>query len=172
MSADAISIRAAREGDARALAKAWYHGEARSLEEGYPDGYPREWFWMESIERLDDAWVRSLVSPQPFVQIFVAEQSGNCAGFAQASSSEAAEDLGALKSLYVHPDAWGYGCGSALHDAVVDALGRSFDRAELWVIEGNRRARGFYERRGWTHDGGFMRTPNGLPLVRYLRAVP
>jgi GNAT superfamily N-acetyltransferase len=59
-----------------------------------------------------------------------------------------------LASLFVLPDHQGSGVGSALHDAALAAqpdLGASVCR--LWVLEDNRPARAFYERRGWRHDG-------------------
>ena len=60
---------------------------------------------------------------------------------------------GSLEALYVLPDAWGGGVGSALHDAAVDALRPLSTEARLWVLEANATARRFYERRGWRLDG-------------------
>ena len=53
-----------------------------------------------------------------------------------------------------HPRSWGAGHGSALHEAAMDHLAKEgFGEAVLWVLEGNERARRFYERRGWRADG-------------------
>lgn len=54
-----------------------------------------------------------------------------------------------LAKLYVLPEAWGAGVGSALH---AEALAVARQRAEalnLWVLEQNGKARAMYERRGW-----------------------
>jgi putative acetyltransferase len=59
-----------------------------------------------------------------------------------------------LEAIYVRPAAWGSGLAGELHDAAVEELrARGVDRARLWVLERNDRARRFYERRGWQPDG-------------------
>ena len=61
---------------------------------------------------------------------------------------------GWLEAMYVRPRAWGTGLADRLHAAAVAELERrDADRARLWVLEGNERARRFYERRGWRPDG-------------------
>jgi putative acetyltransferase len=59
-----------------------------------------------------------------------------------------------LEALYVLPEAWGTGHADELHEAAVAELRRTaVARARLWVLEGNARARRFYERHGWQADG-------------------
>jgi hypothetical protein len=41
----------------------------------------------------------------------------------------------------------------------------------LWVLEANGRARRFYEREGWTLEGGTRTTPLGPSEVRYRRTL-
>jgi RimJ/RimL family protein N-acetyltransferase len=57
-----------------------------------------------------------------------------------------------LHGLYVLPERWGSAVAGALHDAVVAALA-DCPELHLWVLTENRRARAFYERRGWREDG-------------------
>jgi GNAT superfamily N-acetyltransferase len=74
---------------------------------------------------------------------------------------------GELYALYVHPDAWGDGHGSVLHEAAVKHLAANgFGSAVLWVLAGNRRGRRFYERHGWRTDGG-VGDYAGAPKLRY-----
>ena len=55
-----------------------------------------------------------------------------------------------LDALYVIPELWGSGVAPPLHDAAVALLrDAGAQRCHLWVLEGNRRAHRFYERRGW-----------------------
>ena len=55
-----------------------------------------------------------------------------------------------LARLYVEPAAWGRGIGAALHDAALTvAANQERSLLNLWVLEGNARARAMYERRGW-----------------------
>ena len=75
-------------------------------------------------------------------------------------------DLGHLARLYVDPDRWGAGIGTALHDAAVaDLAGRSFAVATLWVLEDNIRARRWYERLGWSQTS--RRKPTFEPAAIY-----
>ena len=76
---------------------------------------------------------------------------------------------GDLARLHVHPDHWGTGIGQALHDAAVGALrAGGHDRAELWVIEANARARSLYERNGWQVDPDRSLDYLGVREVRYV----
>lgn len=72
------------------------------------------------------------------------------AGFCYAGDSEA-EGWGEIYAIYVRPEHWGEGLGHALFVAGQDHLrDRGHDRALLWVLRDNRRARDFYERQGWS----------------------
>ena len=55
-----------------------------------------------------------------------------------------------LSAIHVDPGYVGAGVGKLL---MLDALEHLGDRAVLWVLEGNDRARRFYERGGWVFDG-------------------
>jgi GNAT superfamily N-acetyltransferase len=76
-------------------------------------------------------------------EIVVAERDGRAIGVAGT-------DACWLQGLYVVPEEWGTGVAAVLHD---DALRRvragGCAQARLWCLEDNRRARRFYERRGW-----------------------
>lgn len=60
-------------------------------------------------------------------------------------------------------------------DAAVDTLAElGFDAATLWVLEGNQRARRFYEKGGWSTDGATKVDDSpGFPIaeVRYRRPL-
>jgi GNAT superfamily N-acetyltransferase len=77
---------------------------------------------------------------------------------------------GWLESLFVVPDQWGGGAGAALHDEAVVRLRAHGAGARLWVLEANERARRFYERRGWRHDGERRQSefPPYPPALRYV----
>ena len=111
--------------------------------------------------------------------IFVAEADGAVVGFAATGPSHdggpAEGRVGELHAIYVRADYWGTETGAQLHDAALDALASAgFAQATLWVLDSNKRARQFYERRGWAPDGGAKREElGGTPLVevRYRRDV-
>jgi GNAT superfamily N-acetyltransferase len=80
---------------------------------------------------------------------------------------------GEIWTLYVAPSHWGRGYGSALLRNAEDVLaaGGRHDLA-LWVLEGNERARRFYERAGWRDDDGMKPFgDSGLSEVRYRKHV-
>lgn len=59
-------------------------------------------------------------------------------------------DHAVVGTLYVAPDRWGEGYGSAVFDRVVEALGdRDADRVEISVFAENDVGRSFYESRGF-----------------------
>jgi RimJ/RimL family protein N-acetyltransferase len=78
-----------------------------------------------------------------------------------------------LWMLNAHPTAMGTGAATALHAEAVAWMTASGRRtAALWVVEGNSRARRFYEREGWRADGVRREQRIGasdVPLVRYVR---
>ena len=62
--------------------------------------------------------------------------------------------VGELYALYVHPDWWSTGTGRALMNRVLARTRRAaYPEIVLWVLEGNARARRFYERAGFAPDG-------------------
>jgi GNAT superfamily N-acetyltransferase len=61
---------------------------------------------------------------------------------------------GVLETLYVVPERWSRGIGSALHDLALDRLREAnVQEARLWTLTENHRARVFYEKRGWSLTG-------------------
>jgi GNAT superfamily N-acetyltransferase len=80
--------------------------------------------------------------------------------------------VGELYALYVTPDWWSTGTGRALMDHVLTALrGEGYPRVVLWVLADNKRARRFYERAGFTPDGGtnVITGLGGVLEIRYTR---
>jgi GNAT superfamily N-acetyltransferase len=87
----------------------------------------------------------------------VAEQHGGIVGWAchgpyrngQVRTADAE-----LYALYVDPGRYGDGIGQALLQASLRrCTDAGHERVFLWVLEGNIRARGFYERAGFRADG-------------------
>ena len=97
---------------------------------------------------------------------WLAERAGHLVGFAGAGPGRDNDvDIELeLKALYVRAGWWGTGVGYAL---LWEAIG---DRAAyLWVLKGNERAIGFYERQGFALDGTEDEHDEGLH-VRMVRA--
>lgn len=84
-------------------------------------------------------------------------------------------NVGELLAIYVDPERWNTGVGQLLIAATRGQLRRfGFTDAALWVLDGNVRARRFYERDGWASDGAQrVHTIAGAALdeVRYRRTL-
>lgn len=79
---------------------------------------------------------------------------------------------GEVYAIYVDPDRIGTGAGAALMSAALTALGPR--PVAVWVLEGNARARAFYERFGFMPDGvatDFDAGGTPVPEVRYARVT-
>ena len=79
---------------------------------------------------------------------------------------------GEIFACYVHPDLWRKGTGRVLMGHAIDGLVRAGrDDISLWVLEGNDRARRFYEAFGFGSDGTHKLLDFGelVPEVRYRR---
>jgi ribosomal protein S18 acetylase RimI-like enzyme len=99
-------------------------------------------------------WRQRLETPPHGWATFVAEAGGAVVGFASVGPSRDEDGVGELYAIYVDPDAWSTGAGRALIERAEAQLRYEYDEATLWVLEDNPRARAFYERAGWTADGG------------------
>jgi GNAT superfamily N-acetyltransferase len=83
-------------------------------------------------------------------------------------------EVGELYALYLLPAWWSAGVGRALMTSALDALrGDRYRRVVLWVLADNARGRRFYERAGFTLDGGtnILTGLGGVLEVRYARDV-
>jgi GNAT superfamily N-acetyltransferase len=88
----------------------------------------------------------------------VAEIDGDFAGYCFVAAPSRERDLGRkvaeLVAIYVEPERWGQGAGSALMYAALERLdGLPYDEVVLWTFKGNAPAIAFYERHGWRRDG-------------------
>ena len=92
-------------------------------------------------------WGEELASPETDCFVILGPV-GEVAGFAATRQNEFLH-FGTALHL------WGSGLAGQAHDEVLDHL-RTQGHTQGWlrVFEENRRARSFYERRGWTMTGG------------------
>ncbi len=148
-----IALRAARDGDSAVLAEVFC--EARRVGMPYlPEPLPSA--------REIDRWLTKSVLPSAVVT--VAERDGAILGYTVLDGDH-------LDQLYIRPDAWSLGVGSAL---LQDAQRRHPDGVSLFVFQANTRARTLYERHGFRvealNDGsGNM---EGLPDALYVWGEP
>ena len=100
--------------------------------------------------------------------------NGSIVGVVLAGPDPDDPAVGHLARLYVDPERWGAGIGTALHNAAVaDLVHHGFPTATLWVLEDNVRARRWYERLGWNQTARRKPTfqPAGIYDAQYVRAL-
>lgn len=166
-----MRVRRAAAADAAAIAAV----HVSSWEGAYRGMIPDAAFEHRTIARRTAMWEELLggdgdpVDLRP-VWAVLAERAGETLGFLSlgfpADETAAAE----VTALYVEPAHWRSGAGRALMDAALaEASARGCGQVTLWVLEPNLRARAFYERCGFTDDGGRQTAGDGWPVELRLR---
>jgi GNAT superfamily N-acetyltransferase len=144
-------VRAASEADAEAIGRI----QVETWREAYEGLLPEATIAAFDIAGRQRMWREGLArTPRAGSATFVATADDEIVGFATVGASSSEEGSGELYAIYVHPTAWGTGAGRALIERAEESL-RSvgFERAMLWVLNGNERAERFYRAAGWEHDG-------------------
>ena len=130
-----------------------------------------------SVERGREAWERRLADDTDETLVF--DRDGRVRGFVCCGASrdeDADEGTGEIYAIYVDPEEWGRGYGSALAEAAMASLRQNrCAEVTLWVLQDNERAKGFYEAMGFEPDGAekveTWRDRAELHAVRYRRAL-
>lgn len=112
-------------------------------------------------------------------EVFLAEEEGRPAGFVvigrtktppPGSSPIRPSHSGEIYALYLDPDFWRKGIGTALiKHAARELKARKHSTICLWVLDGNARAKAFYEKMGGQKIGNKMIEigPNKLKEICY-----
>lgn len=150
-----ITVRHATREDARAIATVrivtWRAAYAGMIDDALLDAMDID---REAERRAGAHWERYHADPHACE--LVAEVDGRIVGWASSGPTRD-DDLageGELYAIYVLPEHWSTGVGHELMAGSERGLrDAGFDRASLWVLDGNDRAASFYERHGWREDG-------------------
>lgn len=126
-----------------------------------------------SVADRSARWQQIIGDPDSSVLVLEPEHATGVVGFAYLRSAPYADGredrTGEVDSFNLDPAIWGRGAGRRLFAAIVEqAARRQFQDIVLWVFDGNRRARRFYESAGMTFDGTVVSHPRfRVPLLRY-----
>ena len=143
-----MRVRAATGADADAVARV----QQETWRVAYAHVFPAEGLGEDFIDV--ERWRRRLIDPPPGWSTFVAERDGRLVGFSSVGPSRDEGGIGELYAIYVDPEQWSTGTGRSLIERAEEQLRAEYGEVTLWVLEDNPRARTFYERAGWSLDGG------------------
>jgi GNAT superfamily N-acetyltransferase len=145
-----VPVRTAGAEDAPAVESVRIRGWRAAYRGLVPDSY------LDSL--VVDAVRRAERMSEPGVTTLLAEEDGRTAGMAVLGPCREGSGEVELYALYVDPDHWRRGVGSALLAACEGV-------SVLWVLEDNVRARAFYARHGFRADGGRQLLDLGGPVA-------
>jgi GNAT superfamily N-acetyltransferase len=149
-----VVVRAARPGDARAIAEV----SVASRRWSYRDLLTEAELATLSVEDTTADFAQGLSELPDGAAVFVAERAGRVVGYAYVLPSPDADvpaGTSELGSLYVTEDVAGIGVAQTLMGAALNhARGAGHGLFTSWVRQENARARRFYEKHGLQPDGG------------------
>ena len=154
-------VRPARSGDIAAIAEIWHAG----WQDAHTGHVPEELVRVRSRESFD---VRAA---QRLEDSAVAIVDDEVAGFVRVDGDE-------VEQVFVSQRHRGSGVANLLlAEAERRVKSRGHDRTWLAVVDGNARARAFYERNGWIDEGMFdyeassESGPISVPCRRYVKQL-
>jgi RimJ/RimL family protein N-acetyltransferase len=128
----------------------------RAWQAVYRGHMPDEFLDRLNVGERTEMW-RKLSAKPGRVLLVVDDPDGSISGFCDlipSRDSDAKSTTAEIGAIYVSPDKWGQGIGQELLSAAVArARGDGFSELTLWVLDGNQRARTFYEKFGFVLDG-------------------
>ncbi|MEW5958373.1 MAG: GNAT family N-acetyltransferase [Chloroflexota bacterium] len=149
-------IREVQEADLPALAE--LHVAAWQV--AYRQILPAEFLNNLSTSTAEARWADLLEDARRTT--LVAEVNGRVAGFVGFGDSRDEDDdphvVGEIYAVYVHPEFWGQGAGTALVRQAINQLqDRGLREVTVWTLTENALARAFYEKMGFTGDNATKR---------------
>ena len=143
----------------------------RSWLDAYSGLLPHETIAGMTEDRRRLMWQR-VIERDP-TTAWVAEDAVGIVGLASIGPAQEPDGWGQLYNIYVVGRAWGSGAGTALWDAAQQGLtDKGFAKRQLYVLDTDERARRFYERKGWIHDGTVIMDDTFGEPIREVRYVP
>jgi GNAT superfamily N-acetyltransferase len=165
-----FELRLATPQDARQIADlqiaAWHAAFVPLMPSGF-EVPPREQFLIMGERTLDE----------PGVERTVAAAGGRLVGLlthGMNRDADSAPGVGEVRALFVHPDHWRTGVGTALMANALERLRQAgYGEATLWSFRDNTRANVFYEHHGFRADGAAQarETLGQTVEIRYRRSL-
>ena len=147
----------------------WQSAYRGIISEGYMQNM------LEDIEKRVERCRQDLTTPGEW-EFYCAELDGKMIGrlVLCKSRDDDTRDVGEVAAIYLLEEYWDKGYGRMMMDYALNRLEvMGFHEVVVWVLEANHRARRFYEKMGFNHDGTAKEIVIDKPLVeiRYMREM-
>jgi len=169
-----LNVRQASRGDVRRIAEI----HVRSWQAAYRGILPDDLLDSLSISERELSW-NVLLSGDCRLTLVAERSDGALTGFCSLATPSREEGVGEetaeIGALYVDPDHWRMGAGSAMLSAALEKLDANGWRdAILWVLPENRPALAFYERFGFVVEQGIEKREerSGRSVIRLRIRLP
>ncbi len=159
------TIRKATANDAEGVAQV----HVDTWKDAYRGIVPDDYLNALNVEARLKAYERFGILTDSTRPLFVSVEEGAVVGFTGVGPSNEDPDVGEVYSIYVVSARWGSTVGHELMTRAERWLSERFSVATLWVLDGNVRARRFYERRGWIADGTTKEDDRGSFTLKEIR---
>jgi ribosomal protein S18 acetylase RimI-like enzyme len=129
------------------------------------------------VKRIEQAWVEIVESSdRANLVVEVDERAIGFVGFGAARDEDTdPAQVAEVYGIYVHPDHWRTGAGSALMEAALEQLHQGgYTEVVLWTMRDNTPAHGFYRKNGFRRDARTKISERGgepFTEVRFRRKV-
>ncbi|WP_435077627.1 GNAT family N-acetyltransferase [Halococcus sp. AFM35] len=144
-------------------------GIQRVARSGWTETYS-EFLTETAIETILEDWYAAETLEKPITapeNVYLVAETDGIAGYASAAPT--ANEEAQLYAIYVDPDRWNDGLGTALLDGVLDRLSdRGIRRLRVEVLAENSTGVSFYESRGFERTSEREREVGSQTLVEYV----
>ena len=150
------SVRPATVRDAKAIARV----HATTAQAAYQDLIAQDPSVGPTMEQRQAHWREAIEYSEPQVQVLLhGDEMVGFVGFDRSRDKGTPSTTGEIWSLYVLPEHWGQGAGTALWDAANDGLkDEGCTKVTVWVPVRNDRALQFFEHFGFKREMTTLKT--------------
>ncbi|GCD10517.1 GNAT family N-acetyltransferase [Clostridium tagluense] len=168
----ATYIRYANQDDADSLALIYSQSYKVAFKDIVPDNILEDVF---SVKKRKEGILRELSEGEPVNVIMYDEAKPlGILTYGKTKDENLDDSFVEIWRIYLLPSFWGTNSGSELMNwAVTELHQKGYKNIILWVLEDNARARKFYEKMGFIHDGAtrIINVGKELKDLRYIKCL-
>lgn len=165
-------IRYAKVEDASSLSRVYSNSFNKAFEGIIPESILQEKF---TFERIQERMIKELKEDVvKNIIMFKDEEPIGMLSYTKAEDEDLGDSCADIWRIYLEPECWNQKLGVELMNWVLKELKeKGYEKAILWVIEDNKRARKFYDNLGFKYDGTNRIIKQGKEIkdLRYMKLL-